>query len=430
VNTRAPRRPDAGQELQRAERGDAVLRIVRPAQHREQVFDVGGLEELEAAVFHVRNVAPHQLELEQIGMVRGAEQHRLVPEQHAALARLQHPRHHVSRLALVVRNRDVARLRARLFLRVQALADERVGGIEHRLRRAIVLLQRHRGRAELRFETADVLHGGGAERVDRLRIVADHGQTLARGLEALQDLRLQHVGVLVFVDQHVLEARADLGRERVVLHHRVPVEQQVVVVEALIAQFSFHVIPEQPRQFCFPFRTPRKHQCQRLGERPLRVDAMRVDGEAGVLAREALLGLGQAALVAHHVHEIRRIAAVEHAEALRKAEPLTVESYQPVGHRVEGARPRQAYFLLHLRDDAARAPRHLERRAAREGEEQQPLGRAALQDQVRDAVRERVGLAGARTGDDQQRCITCARGFALPRVELVERVEGPHGRRL
>jgi len=49
---------------------------------------------------------------------------------------------------------------------------------------------------------------------------------------------------------------------------------------------------------------------------------------------------------------------------------------------------------------------------------------------VRDAVRERVGLAGARAGDDQQRRIARSGGLALPRVELVECVDRPHGRRL
>jgi hypothetical protein len=45
-----------------------------------------------------------------------------------------------------------------------------------------------------------------------------------------------------------------------------------------------------------------------------------------------------------------------------------------------------------LRHDAARAPRHLERGAAREGEQEDSFRRSALQDEVRDPVRQRVGL--------------------------------------
>ena len=68
-----------------------------------------GFEKLEAAVLHVRNVAPHQLELEHVAVVRAAKQHRLAPQQHAALARCEHLRDHVVRLRLVVGHGDVAR---------------------------------------------------------------------------------------------------------------------------------------------------------------------------------------------------------------------------------------------------------------------------------------------------------------------------------
>ena len=81
-------------------------------------------------------------------------------------------------------------------------------------------------------------------------------------------------------------------------------------------------------------------------------------------------------------------------------------------------------------DDAARAARHLERGAAREGEQQEPLRRAALQHEVRDAVRQGVGLAGAGPGDDEERRGAGARGLALPRVQLVECFGRPHGRGL
>ena len=50
-----------------------------------------------------------------------------------------------------------------------------------------------------------------AERIDRLRVVADDGQAAAVGLERQQDRGLQAVGVLVFVDQHVIEARDDVA---------------------------------------------------------------------------------------------------------------------------------------------------------------------------------------------------------------------------
>ena len=56
--------------------GDLVARIVRPAQHREQILDVRGLEELQAAVLHERNVALRQLDFEHVAVSAGAEQTR------------------------------------------------------------------------------------------------------------------------------------------------------------------------------------------------------------------------------------------------------------------------------------------------------------------------------------------------------------------
>ena len=50
-------RADAGQELQHPERGHLVARVLRPAQHRQHVLDVRGLEEAQAAELDVGDVA-------------------------------------------------------------------------------------------------------------------------------------------------------------------------------------------------------------------------------------------------------------------------------------------------------------------------------------------------------------------------------------
>src|SRR5678815_2229104 len=174
---------------------------------------------------------------------------------------------------------------------------------------------------------------------------------------------------------------------------------------------------EKSRELCFPFGAPGKDGLQRVGEAALRIHAMRVDGEAGVLAREALLGLREAEVVAQHVEEVGRVAAVEDAEPGREADALRVAADQAVGDRVVGARPGQAHFLQRFGDDALRAARHLLRRAAREGEEQDALGRRAGDEQVRDAMRERVGLARAGAGEDEERRVAEGRRFFLPGVQ-------------
>ncbi len=53
--------------------------------------------------------------------------------------------------------------------------------------------------------------------------------------------------------------------------------------------------------------------------------------------------------------------------------------------------------------DALGPAQHFLRGAAREGQQQDPLGRHALEQQMRDPMRERIGLAGSRARDDEQR---------------------------
>jgi hypothetical protein len=55
-----------------------------------------------------------------------------------------------------------------------------------------------------------MLRTGGAERVDRLRVVANDRQSRSVGLQALQHRRLQAVGVLIFIDEDMIKAIADL----------------------------------------------------------------------------------------------------------------------------------------------------------------------------------------------------------------------------
>ena len=70
--------PDARQELQHAEAGDAVARVLDEAQQRQQILDVRGVEELQAAELDEGDVAAGQLDLERSAMVRGPEQDRLL----------------------------------------------------------------------------------------------------------------------------------------------------------------------------------------------------------------------------------------------------------------------------------------------------------------------------------------------------------------
>ncbi len=77
----------------------------------------------------------------------------------------------------------------------------------------------------------DVADRGRAKGVDRLRVVAHHGQALALGRKQINDIGLQGVGVLIFVDQHAIEHFAD-GVARVLIGQEcLPIKQQIVVIQ-------------------------------------------------------------------------------------------------------------------------------------------------------------------------------------------------------
>ena len=129
----------------------------------------------------------------------------------------------------------------------RTFGHQRVRRIEHSLSRSVVVFEgddRRRSsivRPVLIRKPKDVADRRGSKRIDRLRIVTDDGDAITVLPQPLQNFCLQHVCVLVFVDEDVIELAADICREPIVAHHRVPVQQQVVVVERLIGELFLHI---------------------------------------------------------------------------------------------------------------------------------------------------------------------------------------------
>ena len=132
------------------------------------------------------------------------------------------------------------------------LGDDGVGGRQDGRRGAVVAREgEHLGAREALLEVEDVAHRGGAEAVDGLGVVAHAGDAAAAGAQQRDDLGLQGVGVLVFVDQHVVEALAHARSGERVGQQRAPEQQQVVVVEHLLLFFCVGVAGEEPAEALF-----------------------------------------------------------------------------------------------------------------------------------------------------------------------------------
>ena len=134
---------------------------------------------------------------------------------------------------------------------------------------------------------------------------------------------------------------------------------------------------------------------------------------------------------ANEVHQVGGVLAVEDRECRIHAAALRVLAQQSRADAVEGPGPRQRRMrdarppFAEPRHDAFHAPGHLDRRAARKRQQEDRARIDAIGHQAGHAMRERVGLAGSRAGDDQQRAAVravepVARGRALVRIETGE----------
>ncbi len=213
------------------------------------------------------------------------------------VSRRKHLCHDELRLLRLVLAVDQLRQQAVLAIGPKVLAKALLGlghdgvrGIEDRLGAAVIPLERdHRRSGKLGRKVQDVPHGGGAEGVNRLGIIADNGQPLPARREAPQDLGLQGVGVLVLVDQDRVEPRANELRRLGLATEGVPVEQQIVVVEDGERLFAVDIGVKEALQGVQVHPAPGKRRIQHIDERLLAVDATAVDVEARPLEREPRL---------------------------------------------------------------------------------------------------------------------------------------------
>jgi hypothetical protein len=230
----------------------------------------------------------------------------------------------------------------------------------------------------------------------------------------------------------VIEAGADLGGNRRLGHHLCPVEQKVVVIEHVPSLLGLDVGGKQPPQVVLRGRTPGKERAQDLVERALGIHGTRIDRKAGALGREARLRLRQPEVVADEIDEIGGILPVVNGERTVETDLRRVFANEPGADGVKSAGPGER--LRHDRRTPARdfrghaldPARHLGGGAAREGQEHDSAGIDAVGDEMAHPVRQGVGLAGAGTGNNQERAglsehrPAVFHGAALLRIELCE----------
>ncbi len=159
-----------------------------------------------------------------------------------------------SRLHVLVLRAHEERAKAALALREQRfgvfLAGARnhvVGDVEDSLDRAVVLFELDDFRAgKNRGEIHDVAEVGPAERIDRLRVVADRHHVAMIHREQPHQVGLDQVGVLVLVDHDVAIAVRHAAPHVLVLFEqlRQPIQQVVVVEQPALALVALVIFRE------------------------------------------------------------------------------------------------------------------------------------------------------------------------------------------
>jgi len=86
------------QELDDSKSSNAISRVLRPTQKCQDVLDMRGLQEFEAAEFHKGDITAGEFDFERSAVMGGPEQHRLCSEQNAPLTVLQNLVGYIARL--------------------------------------------------------------------------------------------------------------------------------------------------------------------------------------------------------------------------------------------------------------------------------------------------------------------------------------------
>ena len=154
------------------------------------------------------------------------------------------------------------------------------------------------------------------------------------------------------------------------------------------------------------------------------VDRPGVDVQQRLAVRVALATAGESVIVAQQVHQVAGVARVEHRQRRRLAQGLGVGGHQTVGDRVECPAPQLARRVAPVAD-RRRPGQHLVGRAARERQQQDPLGLDAPVDEGRDPGDQRAGLAGPRARHHDQRTVTvrCGGQLRVVKSRIPTRVE-------
>ncbi len=293
---------------------------------------------------------------------------------------------------------------------IEVVLDDRVGRLQDDRSRPVVLLQLDDlGVGEVAVEVEQVARLGAAPAVDRLVVVADHGQVARVSGQVPHQPVLHQVGVLELVDQDVAETSRQLRPHVGVVGQVEHLEQQVVEVDRVLAGQPLAVARVDLGQDVLAVATvapPDRILATVLGP---------VDERAQRPRRHRVV---EARLLEQRRQQPLLVVVVEDAEVGAEPDPLAMTAKQARAGRVKGTDPHaEGGFGA---DRLAQALAHLARRLVGEGHREDLPRRHAQRHQPGDAVDQDTGLAGARPRQNHQRALAVGDGALLLGVEPLD----------
>ena len=292
--------------------------------------------------------------------------------------------------------------------------DQCVGGVDDFRCRTVVLLQPHdrcSRPAAGKFENVPDL--GTAPGIDRLVVVTHYAQAPVVAGQRRHDPFLDAAGVLVFVDEQVIEpGRLGLPNVFVFGEEVVDDEQQVVEVDGARCSQGL-LVAAVSRGSQLPGITGiGGERCERTVWTHRR--ALPAADPVEQVAR-AKRGLRHLQFLEHLPGGRFLLAAVDDGKPAREPHPRRMPPEDADAERVDG---RDLRLVVVLRLEQLGGPReHLLCGLVREGDGQDSRGPRATPDEVGDPGDDNAGLAGACAGENQERAHRRLNCLGLRRIE-------------
>ena len=293
------------------------------------------------------------------------------------------------------------------------MMDKRVGGIDDGLGRAVVTLKFEQPRVRIALlESEDITYIRSAEGVDRLRVVAHYADVILRFGELFDDEVLGIVGVLILIDEDVLEdVLIVMERARILVEEQAEVGQQVVKIHRVsrLETKLVELIDIGHAVHAFDAVLLVDIGSEGIGlvvdEGILRGRDLREDDRGFVYLFVQLF------LLADGLDQGLGIGRVVDREIARVAETLRLIAEDAGTDRMERAHPQVAGILG--TDEGADTLFHFSGSLVGKSERQDIMRRNALVEQVRNLIREHAGLARPCTRDDELRSFGIGDRLAL-----------------